>query len=748
MAQELEITLTDGRVDIVDVQTPRVPNQLEWSAQRGSFQTRMSRDPNGVATRDTFQVIPPNGPIISFKASEVMVPVGPHTDFTTLLATLQGLFFFDPTISSIVMTSKTYAEWLSDQSSSLLPTGEHIMVSDRGDRGIILLCPTDSQIGLDGHGGFLNADHQAVGDYSSVLGYSAVAVGTNHGIWNVGLEATMLDGDIVIWDGFNFQLTDLASVSGINPNANDNAYLPLPRNVREITYSNLASGPFLVAQKITDSVTGWTGFVYSLPSAGVMRVYSPRQLRVTIDYSSLTGTFSANETVTASGGATGIIVLDNGSGQMVVNPISGNWEVSDTITGGTSGATATIDTATAPLEVQLGLNAISAGTTTADVDTIDSLYPVDGMGYIEEWDRVEFDFANDLVQRRTDRRGNDFMLSKSVIDEYSLTDGIPQFKWGADTCIGNSIQNGLMTVENFPGSFNGNSVAHGGIIQGIASDFTSSDMSNNSVGQQATMQNITLGDNAVVSENRLDTRSTAESLSLGTDTYFRGNTISAAMDFSGKTFSSPGAVAGCAFGIPVTETETISEEIGLGIASALGSTIETVFDCDSQSTLDYTGLAGTFQASEIVTADNGATATVISDNGTNQMTIARISGDWYGAVSIMGGTSGATATISAVSGQVLDIGAARAEYCGVIKVSGLETERMDTMANPPTAFKFTIRPEPGTAITFAGNTFGAASPGEFATPAGADITLTYPEIAIWDGTGDPIVFLDTNEGIV
>ncbi|WP_298752196.1 phage tail sheath C-terminal domain-containing protein [uncultured Arcobacter sp.] len=63
---------------------------------------------------------------------------------------------------------------------------------------------------------------------------------------------------------------------------------------------------------------------------------------VTITYASLTGTFADDESLTFSGGATGIIVQDNGTDIMTIQVTSGTVVVADGITGDTSGATATV----------------------------------------------------------------------------------------------------------------------------------------------------------------------------------------------------------------------------------------------------------------------------------------------------------------------------------------------------------------------------------------------------------------------
>lgn len=75
-------------------------------------------------------------------------------------------------------------------------------------------------------------------------------------------------------------------------------------------------------------------------------VYTPSATE-TIYYNTLTGTFAVGDVITGgSSGATATIVTDDGSGQMDVNNVNGVFIVDETITGVPSGATAVIITNT------------------------------------------------------------------------------------------------------------------------------------------------------------------------------------------------------------------------------------------------------------------------------------------------------------------------------------------------------------------------------------------------------------------
>lgn len=90
-------------------------------------------------------------------------------------------------------------------SASSLKKGKFYNISD-GDyhglncQGVIVQATSINTISLQGSGIYLNADYQAVGDYSGVVGYT----GTNHGIWTTTAPGTFLAGDIVIYNNQNY----------------------------------------------------------------------------------------------------------------------------------------------------------------------------------------------------------------------------------------------------------------------------------------------------------------------------------------------------------------------------------------------------------------------------------------------------------------------------------------------------------------------------------------------------------------
>ncbi len=73
----------------------------------------------------------------------------------------------------------------------------------------------------------------------------------------------------------------------------------------------------------------------------LVKVYFTAPATLTLDYNTLVGVFQVGETITGStSGATATVVTDNGSDSMTVTNVVGFFTEGETITGGTSGATA------------------------------------------------------------------------------------------------------------------------------------------------------------------------------------------------------------------------------------------------------------------------------------------------------------------------------------------------------------------------------------------------------------------------
>ncbi|MBL0317133.1 MAG: hypothetical protein IPP69_15750 [Flavobacteriales bacterium] len=99
------------------------------------------------------------------------------------------------------------------------------------DCGGYLTALSEDTLSLHGEGCFLNPDFQSVGDYSGVFGLTGIAYTANQGVWYALLELTLVDGDVVIWDGKHYQVTDIATSNGSSPSSGLNtSYTELPKS--------------------------------------------------------------------------------------------------------------------------------------------------------------------------------------------------------------------------------------------------------------------------------------------------------------------------------------------------------------------------------------------------------------------------------------------------------------------------------------------------------------------------------------
>lgn len=135
--------------------------------------------------------------------------------------------------------SQTYAEWDTIRLSNELPAGSWVEVTDipsQPDAYFSLYCQSTDSFALGGHGSFLNADWQNVGDYSGVLAVTSVPFTTNIGQWYAGIEVSAVDGDVVIWNCLHYQVIDATAFAGTDPAANLSAYALLPKATANLGY--------------------------------------------------------------------------------------------------------------------------------------------------------------------------------------------------------------------------------------------------------------------------------------------------------------------------------------------------------------------------------------------------------------------------------------------------------------------------------------------------------------------------------
>lgn len=149
-------------------------------------------------------------------------------------------------------------------------------------------------------------------------------------------------------------------------------------------------------------------------------------------FSAISGTFVTDETVTANNGATAKYLAGG-----FIEFISGNWSGATSISGAT--ATATVSGFTSP---SYAVNAIVTwgGThwknLTGVIGSSVNMFNLDATNWqkvttdlVVEYDAIEYDYSNDLIIARKDKKGNEISAGQNVKDIFGNS-GVKSFQWG------------------------------------------------------------------------------------------------------------------------------------------------------------------------------------------------------------------------------------------------------------------------------------------------------------------------------
>lgn len=130
-----------------------------------------------------------------------------------------------------------------------LPLGAQYLITDRGDAGIIVDVSAPNKISLRAKGLFLVPDFQDVGTYTT----TPLPKGTNRKVWSLSQQTGVpyVDGDIVFWDGYMFQVIDDTLFDTNNPGNNASAYELLTRNV---TNGYILDADAIIYDFVTDGI--------------------------------------------------------------------------------------------------------------------------------------------------------------------------------------------------------------------------------------------------------------------------------------------------------------------------------------------------------------------------------------------------------------------------------------------------------------------------------------------------------------
>ena len=612
-------------------------------------------------------------------------------------------------------TEITYADMTTALSGGTLTPGGWYLITDAPgtDLGFLTHAVTENSISVAGIGGYLNADFQAVGNYDGVEAIVGIAAGTRQGIWRPSFEALAIN-----YVNLDRAYIDYTTSSGLLSDGEGYATPGAPPYIYYID----ASGLFTAGEIITGDDNGSTAVVVSDDGAGTLEVSS-----VTGDWTTETTFFGGTSANTAFfdgynesvAPKTGVVITDTGSrvylipdetletGDVITGDISGNtitvdffhagggtFAAGDTITGGTTGATAVIVTddgvssmtaymtsagvafdgsevldngsgvtadqdgaATGPtivlgdiviwnlLHWQLTDDTLLDGT---DPATNTAAYTVlykqsQNVGYIEVWDIVEFDYiGNQTVEFRQDSIAGGTVRGET---------GIVGYQFGRYDCLENNINTpGIFDIINLIGKFRYNTVYQNVNISGIVTGADTA-IENNILENGGALTGITAGTGCSISRNKIGQGATlGGSTTMGDGAAFNDLDIRANKQISNKAID-----AGVTFSDKIVQLTTDTAETYS--ANVEGNRIQPGFS-DIPGTIDITGLT------------------------------------------------------------TLDCTAAWAQYRGIYNLtSSNATEAIDTITNPPTAFPFTLRPAAGLVLTITGTAYSGIGAGQIALKA-------------------------------
>ena len=334
----------------------------------------------------------------------------------------------NPIVGGGGVIAGTYSEILTRKNNGALLTGQRYKITDRGDIGIVLEATSDSTFAYEASAGFLNADYQIVGDYSGIVGF-----GTQSGLWGNLSESPRLTfnySTVVVW------------------RTNDPGVLTLTLNALSRTENSEG-----VVASVNDNNDGSYDIYYVVVSYDNVNfrnnsLFTQALFSTEVGYhtDSSQNTLSTNHVITTNTGVTSSILdtFNLGGGSYSI-------DISTPINLGTSSYFYTDDSPTPIYGSIVSYNLRNNNVViwneshwkVIDYTAFDGTSPdsntfsyvelsktASNVGYIEEWDKVLYDFDTDTVDLRIDKRGN-----KLKIDDV--------FSWG-----NNSMKNVVSEVKS------------------------------------------------------------------------------------------------------------------------------------------------------------------------------------------------------------------------------------------------------------------------------------------------------------
>jgi len=113
--------------------------------------------------------------------------------------------------------------------------------SSAADLGVLIQVFKDAngelKVRVEAEGVYSVPDYQMVGDYSGVAVVTGIGPGFQRGVWYAGAESGWSTGDIVIWNGYHYQILNSALLAGTDPgSAVLGIFQQLPRTAANVGY--------------------------------------------------------------------------------------------------------------------------------------------------------------------------------------------------------------------------------------------------------------------------------------------------------------------------------------------------------------------------------------------------------------------------------------------------------------------------------------------------------------------------------
>lgn len=487
--------------------------------------------------------------------------------------------------------------------------------------------------------------------------------------------------------------TGVTGLTGVGPLANLGQW-HTGLAYRTITYSGLTGGFFAVGDTITDTVTGGTAVVITDNASSVMTVY----------------------------------VTSSGVSIIAPNAFNNGLGVSATVTTAsdsivTSGNIAIYDCLHYQITDISALNGTNPSINTAAYTLLPKSLP--NMGYITETDDIEFDFSNDWLQRRIDKRGTDYFYSKFAHDYYFNTSpavtAINYYQWGRDAWFSNVINNGEINQPNALGAIYGNNLSVWSSISGNTFGSSSAAIYDNFLTREANIYGNTLGGTSEIFKNAMFDGSVIDTNVMSGSSRIFANILKAGSIFNNTITTAN--IRNCEMRSTVLQNNVLSSGAHFTKNECFNMNFEdntmnaTVQNNVMKASLTDKTFSGTFQNNTI---GNGTALTVTE-------TVPATSGKTHGP-----GFSNMERTVSITGLTTLAL--ASLEKVGIYNLtSGNAAETLSAITGFSTAFPLTLRPGTALDVTADFTAVGSlASNGQLVGPVTATVLYgaTYDQVTL------------------